>query len=392
MREKLTPKLRASSADRWLACRGSAVLEALNPWVRDEDSSPFAQEGTLAHSVAEYLLREKVGLPPIPRPSSQTTTPEMWAHGEDYAEYVYNLTESEHSEVFHFTEQRLKTPQAPHVSGISDYIGIDPDGRGYVVDYKYGAGVPVETEGNKQLLTYAVATLLMAEQLGIDLVTVTASIYQPRVFGGITSYTYTTDEVRKHYQALVTTDLIVSHPLEYSDKGLLHFEVTEKGCRWCPIKDYCPLTIDKERMRTIMKQIGSLQDFESLSIEELEEVYALAKEAKDIAFKAEKALRNRLLRGESGKQFKAVAGVKRLSQEEYSSWLETQVMLGNISEEDAFTKTPATQTDIKKRIDKDLARELNALPRTEGVPRIVDASHSAPAVGADNPKKFFTAI
>ena len=46
-------KLSASGAHRWLACTPSANLEEQFP----DKSSEYAEEGTLAHSLAELILR-----------------------------------------------------------------------------------------------------------------------------------------------------------------------------------------------------------------------------------------------------------------------------------------------------------------------------------------------
>lgn len=382
-------KMRASSADRWFTCRASAVLEAQNPWVRDTTSSPFAAEGSLAHEVAEYALRKKVGLPDIPKPSEETTG-EMWHHAEGYAQYVVNLTECEHTEVYHFTEQKVKPEKTPHVTGIADYIGISPDGRGFIIDYKFGAGVPVAVEGNRQLMTYAVATYLTAISLGIKLETITLAVYQPRVIGGISDFTYSAKEIDEFYQELIETDFAITHPDSRPD--LVPFQKSAKACRWCPIKDYCREFYAPERLKEIMEKLNTIKDFDALSMEELEEVYELSKEAKDLFAQAEKSLRDRMLKGEKGSSLKVVAGVKRVDSEAYSSWLETQVMLGTVTEEQAFTKKPATQTELKKVIDKDLSKEIAALPKSEGAPRIVDIEAPGKALNEGKASEVFSNI
>ena len=48
-------KLSASGAHRWIACPGSVKAEEGIP----EQTSSFAEEGTLAHSVAEAILTGK---------------------------------------------------------------------------------------------------------------------------------------------------------------------------------------------------------------------------------------------------------------------------------------------------------------------------------------------
>lgn len=383
-------KMSASAADRWLTCRASAVLEAQNPWTRNTESSPFAAEGTLAHEVAEYEVRKRFSLGDIPKPSMEDTTGEMWHHAENYADYVENLTDAKNSEVWHFTEQRLSLDYAPHVRGIADYIGIDPEGRAYVIDYKYGAGVPVAVEGNKQLVVYGVAAFQLANSLGVELETVTIAVYQPRVFGGISDYTYSKEEVREFQADLVSADQTITNAEKHTD--FVFFQKSDKACRWCPIKDYCRELINPNRIKEIMEKLNTIKDYQALSMGELEEVYALSKEAKDIHAQAEKALRARLLKGEKGQSFKAVQGIKRLDPEAYSAWLDNQIMLGTVTEEQAFTRKPVTQTELKKIVDKDVAKEIASLPKTEGAPRIVDIDAKGTEIGGDKAENFFKNI
>lgn len=383
-------KMSASAADRWFTCRASAVLEAQNPWTRNTESSPFAAEGTLAHEVAEYEVRKRFFLGDIPKPSMEDTTGEMWHHAEKYAEYVENLTDDKNSEVWHFTEQRVSLDKSPHVRGIADYIGIDPEGRAYVIDYKYGAGVPVAVEGNKQLMVYGVAALQLADSLGVELETITIAVYQPRVFGGISDFTYSAKELRDFHSELVEADFEISHPENFPE--YLTFKKSDKACRWCPIKDYCRELINPNRIKEIMEKLNSIKDYEALSIEELEEVYALSKEAKDIHAQAEKAIRARLLKGEKGQSLKAVQGIKRLDPEAYSAWLDNQIMLGTVTEEQAFTRKPVTQTELKKIVDKDVAKEIASLPKTEGAPRIVDIDAKGTELGGNKAGDFFKNI
>ena len=57
---KLHATLSASGAKRWMSCPPSARLEERLHGIFGEKSSPFAEEGTKAHSLAELkLLRAK---------------------------------------------------------------------------------------------------------------------------------------------------------------------------------------------------------------------------------------------------------------------------------------------------------------------------------------------
>ena len=52
-KERAHARLSPSGASRWTVCTPSAILDEMYP----EQSSPYAEEGTLAHEYAEAALR-----------------------------------------------------------------------------------------------------------------------------------------------------------------------------------------------------------------------------------------------------------------------------------------------------------------------------------------------
>ena len=82
-------KLSASGSERWLNCPGSVKAEEGYA----STSSPFAQEGTLAHELAEVCLRE--GTDPTKligtELSSKVITEEMAYYVREYQDYVESL-------------------------------------------------------------------------------------------------------------------------------------------------------------------------------------------------------------------------------------------------------------------------------------------------------------
>ena len=79
--------LSASSSDRWLACPPSALL---NKKFEDVPSS-FAQEGTDAHSLAQYKLEKALGIDTKdPTKSLSFYNEEMNDHAENYAAFCLN--------------------------------------------------------------------------------------------------------------------------------------------------------------------------------------------------------------------------------------------------------------------------------------------------------------
>lgn len=384
--------LGASSADRWLYCQTSVALTAQNPWVKDLNNSSFAQEGTLAHEVAEKYLRERLLSETTPKKfTGLSYTPEMHEYGKSYAEYVENLTEASVSpDMLHFVEVKTSYAQAPQVRGIADYIGIDPQARrAYVIDYKYGAGVAVHPEGNLQLLTYAVAAQEIATALGAPTETVTVAIYQPRVWDGVNAYSYTAEEVEEHRARIVETNAAVLS----GDSTRLVWKSTEKGCRFCPVRFWCSQAVNVERLKEIMEKLETLADFETLPIEELEEVYALAKEAEDIKKRAETALRARLASGEKGVAMKLVPGFNYVDKEALRDFAVGKVACGELSEEDVFEEPKLkSKTALAKVLDADGKKELKALPTSPGTPRLVSVDAPGESVAGNSAENIFSAI
>src|SRR5690625_1673664 len=148
--------LSASGSSRWLACTPSARLEEQFPY----QTSVYAEEGTLAHEIAELKLRKH-----FTEPMSQTEynkrlnelkkhelfQDEMLKHTETYLEYLKELIIGLKSTPYVAVEKRLNyEAYAPSGFGTVDCIIIGGDTM-YVTDFKYGKGVPVSAEDNPQM-------------------------------------------------------------------------------------------------------------------------------------------------------------------------------------------------------------------------------------------------
>ena len=166
--------LSASSAHRWLNCPPSAVAAELYP----HETSEFAAEGTLAHEVAEAVVRENLN-PDVPRPEfGPDLTGEMLDCAEGYLDYIREQTNGEDYHLL--LEQRVDfSDWVPGGFGTCDCILLQGDTLD-VIDYKYGKGVPVNAELNPQLMLYGLGAL-NDYGLAVDVQTVRLHIYQPRI-------------------------------------------------------------------------------------------------------------------------------------------------------------------------------------------------------------------
>lgn len=172
--------IQPSSLARTIGCPPSAKENAK---VEDQ-SSPFAQEGTDAHSLCEYLLCKALGHPlRDPTESLSYYNEEMQDAAEGYRNFVLEQIEEIRkncSDPFIGVEQRLDISRwIPECFGTGDCV-IVGDGTLHIIDFKYGTGVRVDADHNPQLSAYALGAYDTFGAL-YDIDTVKLSIYQPRL-------------------------------------------------------------------------------------------------------------------------------------------------------------------------------------------------------------------
>ena len=151
--------LSASSSERWLSCPPSARLcEAY-----EDKGSDYAAEGTDAHTLCEYRLKQALSIPvedPIENLSWYNEEMEECAAG--YAAYVTELLETAKqtcSDPVVLIEQRVDFSRwVQDGFGTADCILI-ADGTLNICDYKHGKGIEVSAEQNPQMMLYALGAL-----------------------------------------------------------------------------------------------------------------------------------------------------------------------------------------------------------------------------------------
>lgn len=161
--------LGASGASRWMNCPGSVRLEDGLP----ESRSPHAAEGTAAHDLAEACLahghapQEFIGSA-IPVDGEEwEVDQEMTDAVQVYVEHCRPLLDD--PGIVTWIEERVdlsmlaqSDDDVPHeMFGTADFTAFDRQtGLLDVVDYKHGAGVPVDATDNPQLWYYALGAVL----------------------------------------------------------------------------------------------------------------------------------------------------------------------------------------------------------------------------------------
>lgn len=168
--------LGASSSARWLVCTPSARLEAMFP----DEQSPYAAEGTIAHDLAESILRHKLEGKKLPKHDHSAEMVEAVNRYVDICEEKVNEARARSSDAEVMIEAKLDFSRwVPEGFGTGDMV-IVADGILEVIDLKYGKGVPVSAIENTQMRLYALGAYDVNEFL-YDIKTVRMTIVQPRL-------------------------------------------------------------------------------------------------------------------------------------------------------------------------------------------------------------------
>lgn len=150
-----------------------------------EVRSSYADEGTLAHKIAEFRIKEiafGIDLSAMINPLKLDAlfTEEMMGFVDDYATFVVERVKAAPPGALLVQEHRLNYHEfVPEGFGTLDN-GIPAPGVLEIIDLKYGKGVPVDAYENEQLMIYALGMLLDYDIL-FDIEKVKMTIYQPRI-------------------------------------------------------------------------------------------------------------------------------------------------------------------------------------------------------------------
>ena len=228
MKERAHSKYSASGAERWINCPGSVLLSEGLP----DKSSPWAEEGTLAHKVLETMLIEKMNFSFL-KIKDKIVPREMLRHAAKSARFLFNLHhKNKGSELLVETRIHLDFID-PEMFGTFDAAVIDYFGTLHIYDFKYGQNHAVSPVENSQMLIYGVG---LAHKLKWNFKDVRLWIDQPRIRGydGPAFWDVSIRLLRDAYLLLFrrAVDNVKRNPNKY---------VEGEWCWWCKAKSICPL-------------------------------------------------------------------------------------------------------------------------------------------------------
>ncbi|WP_455257212.1 DUF2800 domain-containing protein [Peptoniphilus asaccharolyticus] len=366
-------KLSASGAHKWLNCPGSIKLEEDFP----DKGSKYAEEGTLAHAVAELKLQKYfvkgIGPKTFNKKMDEFKKSEFWNTEMDHMTDIYfnevkRKALSYKDEPFINVEERVNfSDWVPEGFGTADVLMIY-NNELIIMDLKYGKGVPVSPENNPQLMLYALGAYSAYSWL-YNIEKISLCIIQPRL-DNIEYWELTIDELLSFGERI---EPIAKDAFNGSD------ELNEGvHCRFCKAKSRCKARADK--MFKAVEEIKAIEDVTKLSNEDLaiyleksKSVVAWIKDIEDEALAS-------ILGGEEVPGYKAVEG--RSNRKIIDEVGFAEVLLNAGYEESLIYKPKnlETITNLEKLVGKKELAELGNgfIEKPKGKPTLVTESDKRP--------------
>ena len=361
--------LSPSSAKRWINCTPSALLAE----AAGSKSSVYAEEGTLAHEIAEYALTRYLEgtYDPIIDETlaikdehfrNPLFSIDMANYIRDYCEYVigegYEMAKAD-GFCETFLERRVDiTDYAPDSFGSVD-VTIESDKTIHIIDLKYGKGVRVSADHNEQMMLYALGALKAAASQ--DIANIRMTIAQVRL---------------DHYD---TFEMSKSELLDWAEKVLKPAgkaaiqgkgkQVMGSWCGFCPVKAQCRAQRD-----------AILADFEEkpepllLSDEEITDLIGKIDTYKSWIESVNKYVYDRAIQGYKWEGYKLVAGrSSRVIKDEAKI---RQALLNEFLEDEVLNIKLKGIGDLEKLVGKKVfsARFGDAIESRPGAPKLVPES------------------
>lgn len=375
--------LSASSAHRWLVCTPSARMEEKLP----DATSESAEEGTLAHAIAELKLRN-MAINPIPKRAfnakmkSMKESPlyqkEMDLYTDEYIDYIRGVMLLSPEKPLVRAEMRVDfSKYVPEGFGTSDCVLIFSKEL-HIVDFKYGKNVPVSAVDNPQLKLYALGAI-DEFALFYDIERVFLHIFQPRSF----------EKAEATWE--ISSKKLKLWGEEIKDKVILAFEgkgeqVIGTHCTFCRAKGIC-------RKQAEQNLALAQYEFKMPPIISHAEVGDILFKAKDLASwvkKLEEWALTEVLTGAEVPGWKAVEGRGSRAFADQDEAFKKLIENG-VAEELLYERKPLTLSQIEKELGKKdfTAFVGDMVIKAPGKPTLVDESDKRNAITKINAQEDF---
>ena len=361
--------LSPSSAKRWIHCTPSALLAE----AEGSKTSVYAEEGTLAHEIAEYALTrylngtyDPIMVESLPVQEEHLRNPlfsiDMANYIRDYCEYVigeyYEMAKTDGSCMM-FLERKVDiTDFAPDSFGSVD-VTLESYHTIHIIDLKYGEGVKVFADHNEQMMLYALGALKAAGSQNITDIRMT--IAQVRL---------------DHYD---TFEMSKDELLDWAEKVLkpaAKAAIQGKGkpvigswCGFCPVKAQCRAQRD-----AILADFEEKPDPALLNDEEITDLIGKVDAYKSWIESVNKYVYDKAIQGHKWNGYKLVAGrSSRVITDESRIRLE---LLNEFLEDEVLNIKLKGIGDLEKLLGKKVfsARFGDVIQSRPGAPKLVPES------------------
>ncbi|WAX05569.1 hypothetical protein BC422P2_00002 [Bacteroides phage BC422P2] len=362
--------LSPSSAKRWINCTPSALLAE----EAGSKSSVYAEEGTLAHEIAEYALTQY--LEGIYDPIIDNAIPLKDEHLKnplfsiDMADYIRDYCEYVIAEVYEtdkvdwptkvFLERKVDiTDYAPDSFGSVD-VTLESSHTIHIIDLKYGAGVKVFADHNEQMMLYALGAL-KAAAASKDITKIKMTIAQVRLDH------YDTFEMSKG-ELLDWAEKVLKPAAKEAIQGKGK-QVIGSWCGFCPVKAQCRAQRD-----AILADFDEKPEPLLLSDEEVTDLIGKIDTYKSWIESVNKYVYDRAIQGHKWEGYKLVSGrSSRVIKDEAKI---RQALLNEYLEDEVLNIKLKGIGDLEKLVGKKVfsARFGDAIESRPGAPKLVPES------------------
>lgn len=361
--------LSPSSAKRWINCTPSALLAE----AEGSKSSVYAEEGTLAHEIAEHALTQYLeGMydpiidEALPIKDEHLKNPlfsiDMANYIRDYCDYVigenYEMQKADGLSKM-FIERKVDiTDYAPDSFGSVD-VTLESDKTIHIIDLKYGAGVKVTADRNEQMMLYALGALKAAASK--DITDIRMTIAQVRLDH------YDTFEMSKG-ELLDWAEKVLKPAAKAAIQGKGK-QVIGSWCGFCPVKAQCRAQRDE-----ILADFDEKPEPLLLSDEEIADLIGKIDTYKSWIESVNKYVYDRAIQGHKWEGYKLVAG--RSSRVITDEAKIRQELLDEFLEDEVLNIKLKGIGDLEKLLGKKVfsARFGDAIESRPGAPKLVPES------------------
>lgn len=389
--ERAHALLSASGSEMWLKCPPSARLQEGIP----EETSIYAREGTLAHEMAELMLKVDLRIMPMNQYRKEI---EVFRKHELYkTEFEEPIMEYVTYVKQQFAEAKRIDPKAiiliEKKFDLSKYVekgfGTSDNAiifarQAEVIDLKFGAGKEVKAEHNSQLKYYALGVLESLGERAKDIDIVKLTIVQPRM-SNISSWSIPTKFLIKWGEDVLRPGAVKA----YAGEG---DQTPGDWCQFCKVRPKCKALYNLA-MEQVRRDFEEVDDPRLINDEEFVTLYNNADFIKKFLEDVKTTALKEALAGKQWPGLKLVAGrSNRVITDETKA---INILYGEMYESAQFLNTKLKglgdlETLLKKKGFEELLGHLVMKPT--GAPTLVDENDKRELYGVAQISKDFEVL